>query len=775
MSGEINFSGLATGIDFNSLVDQLVEAEMYQAKKLETWKQEWQSKTDKLNELNTKFLSAYNAMDILSSETGFITRQSSIGNSTIADIAVDSTATPGSYRFTVADKTQHIIESRGLDSGSDIALNDVTESFTISIEDPESGTVHETITVDGTGGKTLDDIASEINAGMSEASAEVISDNSSSNSARLKIVSENAGTEYSINITQTNTNLFDEGIDDVEAIDAKGGDTFTSNSGAGNYTGHVNKRFVFEVTNGGTVGSDTVELRWTDSVENKTGTITVNAGGTFDVAQGVQVTFADGQNFTKRATYAIDAFNPDIQLAQDSGLAQAEKEVHSGFSDADTTAITTTAATFSYSYAGVSVPAISVEAGSTLQDLVDLINDDPDNPGVRATIINDGTGTANSYHMVLTGENTGAANKIEDIDYSSFSAGVFKNGSFDETQSATNSMIKLDSYPSNEEWLQNSTNLIDEVIDGASITIKSAGTTDITISNDVDAMKSKIMDFVDAYNDTMSYIKELTEVVTDDEGEAESDESGELVGNYGVYSVESDMKLFIASRAEGFQDGLDEFILLPQIGISTGDNSQLEVDEEALMDALNNNPEAVVSLFSDDNVGVVSGANVAYAGGTSSTEPGYYHFKINVDGSGEATSATYWEDGDTEADGWTMKIDSSGKFATATSGSAKGMALQITGGVSTTLEGTVRIRQGKAKEFEELKEKISNSESGTLKVLTKNYENIMDNIDVKIERELRRVEMVEKREKNRYARLEVTIQSYNSQMESLQSELAKLS
>ena len=51
----------------------------------------------------------------------------------------------------------------------------------------------------------------------------------------------------------------------------------------------------------------------------------------------------------------------------------------------------------------------------------------------------------------------------------------------------------------------------------------------------------------------------------------------------------------------------------------------------------------------------------------------------------------------------------------------------------------------------------------------------MDNIDVKIERELRRVEMVEKREKDRYARLEVAIQGYNSQMESLQSELAKLS
>ena len=677
MSGEINFSGLATGIDFNSLVDQLVEAEMYQANKLETWKEEWQSKTDKLNELNTKFLAAYNAMDVLSSESGFITRQSSIGDSTIADIAVDSSATPGSYRFTVADKTQHIVESRGYDSSSDTALNDVTEYITIEIMDTESGTVTETLTVDGTGGKTLDDIASEINSGMSNASAEVVSDNSSSNSNRIKITSDNAGTEYTINITQVNTDLFDEAIDDVEAIDAKGGDTFTSNSGAGNYTGHVNKRFVFEVTNGGTVGSDTVELRWTDSVENKTGTITVNADGTFDVAQGVQVSFSAGQTFTKNATYAVDVFHQDIQKAQDSGLAQAEKEVHSGFSDADTTAVTTTDATFSYSYAGVSVPAISVEAGSTLQDIVDLINEDPDNPGVRATIINDGTGTANSYHMVLTGENTGSANKIEDIDFSSFSAGVFKNGSFEETQTATNSMIKLDSYPSNAEWLQNSTNLIDEVIDGASITIKSAGTTEITISNDVEAMKSKIMDFVDAYNDTMAYIKELTEVVTDDEGEADTDESGELVGNYGVYSVESDMKLFIASRAEGFQDGLDEFILLPQIGISTGDDSQLEVDEEVLMDALNNNPEAVVSLFSDDNVGVVSGANVAYANGTSTTEPGFYHYKINVDASGEATSATYWEDGDTEADGWTMKIDSSGKYATATSGSAKGMALQI--------------------------------------------------------------------------------------------------
>ena len=97
--------------------------------------------------------------------------------------------------------------------------------------------------------------------------------------------------------------------------------------------------------------------------------------------------------------------------------AKSEKEVHAGFSDEDTTAITSTDGTFSYSFAGNTIPALQISSGATLKDLKDAINSDSNNPGVEASIINDGTGNANAFHLVLTSKKSGSAFKIENISH----------------------------------------------------------------------------------------------------------------------------------------------------------------------------------------------------------------------------------------------------------------------------------------------------------------------------------------------------------------------
>ncbi|MCD4651173.1 MAG: flagellar filament capping protein FliD [Candidatus Cloacimonetes bacterium] len=766
MSGEISFSGLASGIDFSSMVDQLIEAEKYQANKLDQWKQEWEVKSDKLDELGTKFSALQTTITALKSRSSFFSRLGTTTDSTIATIAVDSTAIPGSYNITVATNSKHIMQARGQ---TDATSNVLTAGQSIQIDIGA-----ESYTVNGGAGKSLNDIRTEINANMAGVTAEVVDDGSSSNAFRLQLTSVSGGTANEIIITETGSDLFASAIDSVEEIDALTGDALVANSGTGNYTGHVNKRFLFQITEGGTVGTDGVEIVWTDEQEGKSGSITISGAGTYTVAQGVELTFTGGEIYVEDGTYALDVFHPNMQAGQDSGLAQAEKEVHSGMADSNTTAVTTSDATFSYSYAGIDISPISVAAGTTLQGLAGLINTDSDTPGVKATIINDGSGMPNSYHLVLTGTNSGAANKIEDIDFSSFSAGAFASGSFSKTQVATNAMVKLDAYPSGDQWLQTDSNLISGLIEGASITIKSAGSTEITITNDVDAMADKVEDFVDAYNDVLEYINEITAVSLNEEGEAQYGQGGALVGNYGIEEIRNSMRKFISGRAEGFDEDVDEFVLIPQLGITTGDSSLLEYDETVLKSALNNYADDVVSFFSDDNTGVSSNSYVSYYSSTSLTEPGVYNYKIDVDASGDITSAIYWYDGETEADGRSMSIDSTGKFATATTGDAKGLAIEVTSAVSTTLTGSIRLKQGKAIEPDDVADKIADDTSGILKVMAKNYENIIDNIDLKIERELARIDLVEKRYRAKFARLEVRLQEYNSQMERLQSELAKL-
>jgi len=768
MSGTISFSGISSGIDFDSMIEELVEAEKYQANNLEDWQTEWEDKITLLEKLQSKMTSLQSAMDSISTRSGFVSRTGASSNSDVAVIAVDSTASTGSYSLEVATATKHIVASMGFDTTSEAALEEATEYFTIDANG-------ESITVDGAGVKSLQDICDEINAGMSTVTATIVNDGSSEGAYRLYLTSTVSGSDGAITITQVNTDLFDNGMDgNVESIDDVDGTSTYTPGVAGAYTGAITNRYVFEVTNGGTVGSNDIEITWTDTGTGQTGTFTVTDAGTYDVTQGIQLTFNGGNKYKKTASFSLDVYASEIQAARDSGLALAEKEVHSGFSDADTTAVTTTNATFSYSYAGNQVFSLNVSAGTTLQGLADIINEDPDNPGVKATIINDGSGSANSYHLVLTGKDTGAAYKIDSIDYSSFSSGAFKNGAFSETQKAANAMVKLDGYPSGDQYVQSASNLITDLIDGASISLKSSGNTEFTIENDNNAMIEKVQTYVDAYNEVLEYIDEITEVVYDDDDKADSDSSGLFVGNYSIYTMESQLKSFLITRATAFDDTAP-YLLLTQVGLSLSEDNVLELDEEDFTDALNDNDEAVFRLFTADKIGVTTNANVSYASGVDSTEAGKYHFKIVVGADGKATSGLYWEDGQTEADGLALTIDKTGYYLTAMSGSAKGMALQISGLVSnTTLEGNVNIKSGKAQEFADVMDGILNSDSGSIQVLLDSYEDIIDGIQDKIDKELKRVDQVEARYTERFANLETALSEYESVQDTLDSMLSQL-
>jgi len=88
-------------------------------------------------------------------------------------------------------------------------------------------------------------------------------------------------------------------------------------------------------------------------------------------------------------------------------LAQAEMELHGGLDDAATVVNNTGGALyFAYTYAGEHA-TVQVVSGSTLQELADLINNDPNNPGVTAYVLDDGSGGSTSHHLVLRGADTG--------------------------------------------------------------------------------------------------------------------------------------------------------------------------------------------------------------------------------------------------------------------------------------------------------------------------------------------------------------------------------
>jgi flagellar hook-associated protein 2 len=170
-------------------------------------------------------------------------------------------------------------------------------------------------------------------------------------------------------------------------------------------------------------------------------------------------------------------------------------------------------------------------------------------------------------------------------------------------------------------------NTIDDLIDGLTLNLKRASDepVDIKIEPDTENAKEGIIKFVYNYNQLLTKILVLTtdnqgvidelEYLDDAEREKLDKQLGKLRGDLSLNQLKNRMQTIIASpyptRAE------EKLTMLAQIGISTNASSgntggtmdysklrgYLEIDEEKLDSALENNIEAVKDLFGRDTSG----------------------------------------------------------------------------------------------------------------------------------------------------------------------------
>ncbi len=792
LSGSINFTGLGSGTDFNKIVDQLVAIESIHKQRLEAWKTTWEAKINSMQALNQRLNAIEEAAGAMDTESEFMVRQGSTSDATIVTATASNSANTGAYHVEVGSNVKHILRSAGVTATTtDVVSGDGGElAFYI-------GTTYTTVSIGSS--DDLSTIAAAINAKLGSTVATVEDDGTSSRAYHLVFKSTTGGDDGRIRVVKNPTDL-SFGISDVvldddsswgsASIDLAGqftGDKstttvyeyiFTAHTGgttitigsealtltydvvdpvtattlssgttitvaadynpgdsiavengfylrlgagdvldsesftirgfandiddaetgtwsgpaittSGNYLGTVNKTYSFTVVTGGTIDNagsqDTVVLRWTDST-GRTGTVSLSQSAhAYSVDQGVKLSIAAGSLATGD-TFQINVFAPDQQQGQDKGLAQATKLVHAGWADETSTAVTNSNATFSYTYAGQTV-TLSVDGGTTLSQLKDAINSDSDNPGVVASIINDGQGLPTSYKLVLTGKDTGAQYQISSVSHTfdtSFSSGGDVGGGFTRTQWATNSMIKVDGYPSEtDEYLQRSTNQVEGVINGVTLDLHDAGEAEITISNNTSAIVGKIEALINAVNYAQAYIREETKY--DPDGE----ETGLLIGNYSYYILKSRIDSALNTRISGLVDGEDTYTTLAQIGIHTDPDAEgtWVIDRATLMNALTSDAEAVANLFIEN----------------------------------EEKSST---------------------------GAAKRM-------------------------YDEMVD-LTDPTSGTLNVLIKNYNDIIENIDNKIKSEEKRLETYRQHQLERFARMEATLAELNAQSAQLESAIKQL-
>lgn len=475
-------------------------------------------------------------------------------------------------------------------------------------------------------------------------------------------------------------------------------------------------------------------------------------------------------NLTATADSDAQEASHTIEVGQ---LATNDVHITSSGANALDSSITSSNTFFSFSYGGESYTISNISAGTTLEGFVNIINNHADSRShIRASTIYDGS----VYHLQLSGLDQGGDNQLV---ISNAGDIIFGASDFNETQNAQNSQIRVNGFPSSGGgWIERSSNSINDVIEGITLNLNQAevgSDIQLNIVTDTTDIKSNVLKFIDQVNIVRAQIQAITEV--DEEGTGSI-----LTGNYGVDMIAQKLKNITADIGLGFvnwdQDTLmgDKYSALSQLGILTdaeeGSTSYglLKLDDEIFDEILAEDPSAIAQIFAANNIGESQSPDFTFTSLIEgSTKPGIYDVEIVSDGNG-ITSATINGE-EASISGWEI---------TAKSGDAVGMAIRLDNTGAGSYSGTVSVKMGKIGEMvEELSEltKPYNEytyEGGPLAVLQDNYNEIMDNIDSKIEYETTRIEKLERNMKLKFARLDALLGQYELQQGQLESQLGQL-
>jgi flagellar hook-associated protein 2 len=230
--------------------------------------------------------------------------------------------------------------------------------------------------------------------------------------------------------------------------------------------------------------------------------------------------------------------------------------------------------------------SINLEAGKTLEQLRDAINEDESNPGITASVLNVGGG---SQRLILTSQESGYDSRIvatETFDAASTALGLTEaNKKPDGTP--LDSLNDLDAAFSVDGFdVTASSNTVTSVIDGISLDLKQTGDADISIDRDVDAIKESMQGFVDAYNEVQGLIASLG--------------AGELSGDSTLRSLQGQLRGVLNTGPESVSS---VFSSLGELGVATQRDGTLSFDSSDFESALNTDFSGVAQLLANDDQG----------------------------------------------------------------------------------------------------------------------------------------------------------------------------
>lgn len=250
---------------------------------------------------------------------------------------------------------------------------------------------------------------------------------------------------------------------------------------------------------------------------------------------------------------------------------------------------------------------------STLSEVGAAINTQLKDKGVSATVVTNPTD--GKARLMLTSSTMGAGN---DITLSA--TGDLANLAIpakDPSVISTADGVQYIAQAANAKFsinglsLESNSNTVGDAIEGVTLTLTSptvvkttTGSTTsssdkpitLTVAEDKSGVKSNIRKFVDAYNSLITTTSSLTQVTK--VGDDKQPIAAALVGDSGVRQILSTMRGELGNPQSG---GSGNIRILADLGITTGQDGKLVINDTKLTEALDTNYSAVADFFTGDN------------------------------------------------------------------------------------------------------------------------------------------------------------------------------
>lgn len=663
MAGTTAIGGLASGLDTQGIVEQLIAVSKKRIDVVERNKTTEEEKLRAYRSFNTELLSFKSVAKSLSDEDSFdVFKSSTTTDSTnfkadeLLAISVDSDASPGTHTIEFTSSSQ-LAQARQLSSAS---FSSSTTALSLSGEFIINGN---SIIISAT--DTLVDIASTINAANSgtnatEVTASVLTVSSTDN--RLILTSDKTGEDQFTLLDASAT-----GTDILQSLGFSGSVTTIKNTTSDGAESD-------EFSNSGTSiesllslttsqSSATVGIAGSNiSIDLSTDTLTTIAStidGVAGVSASVASTTTDGVT-----TYYIDisgttTFTDYDNILETLGILETDysdfngkvKEIHTGsianttdagvnplvasklFSDIDdvgtglgTTDTITIRGTDSDGSAITETTFNIYSSGyKTLTNLIDAVSALYTNADVSLDagkiVITDNTPGDSQISLTLIANNEGGGS----LNFGAISATT--EGYSMQTTAGQDAIIKIDGVT-----VTRSDNSIDDVINGVAINvskIESGTTVNLTVSRNIDSIKSKINSFITSYNNIIEYIN--NQFKYNEEADEDEETTGALASESLLRSIKNSLQSTIINTVSLLPSGENALTL---IGIHSDKFGKLSLKDSEFNTKINSDFNAVKRLFVAE--GTTTNGEITYISHSDKTVAGEYDVVINT----VATQAT---------------------------------------------------------------------------------------------------------------------------------------